>query len=196
MDKRYLLVIKRNNNDFLPVEWNLTEFYQNENLYTLEGIDAFTSRLTQVELLTELVNKKIVDFNEVFMSFSIIYRQNNKTRELKESPIFKDETQILSEDELIDFIIENIEDKVLLNEIFNILNPKDKDEKILQFKFVIKNIDLFKSRGTTGIRAALSILKDISYEKKRSIIIRISKTIIPKTISKRLNKNNIPPKVD
>ena len=196
MDKRYLLVIKRNNNDFLPVEWNLTDFYQNEDLYTLEGIDAFTSRLTQVELLTELVNKKIVDFNEVFMSFSIIYRQNNKTRELKESPIFKDETQILSEDELIDFIIENIEDKVLLNEIFNILNPKDKDEKILQFKFVIKNIDLFKSRGTTGIRAALSILKDISYEKKRSIIIRISKTIIPKTISKRLNKNNIPPKVD
>ena len=51
--RTYCLVIKRKNNDYLPVEWNLTKFYQGENLYTLEGIDKFTSKITRKELVTE-----------------------------------------------------------------------------------------------------------------------------------------------
>jgi hypothetical protein len=40
----YCLVIKRKNNDFLPVDWNLTKFYQGENLYTLDGIHPFSKK--------------------------------------------------------------------------------------------------------------------------------------------------------
>jgi len=60
--RTYCLVIKRKNNDFFPVEWNLTKFYEGENLYTLDGIDKFTTKITRKELI-ELVNFFIENSN-------------------------------------------------------------------------------------------------------------------------------------
>lgn len=188
MEKTYLLVIKRGKNDYLSVEWNLLKPYTGENIYTLEGIDNFTRKMMSEELITEVLKENIVSPDERFQSFSIIYRHNGKIHEVKEGTIFKENTNILSEDSLINFIVENIDNKQLINEIYNLLNFKEQEEKIDEFKFILKNIDLFKNKSQNALLAALSQFKLISYEKKRSIIMRTSEKVVPKVESKNPNK--------
>lgn len=184
---KYLLAIKRNNNDFLNIDWKLTKFYNGENLYTLEGIDSFTRKITTYELINEILEKHLIEKDELFQSFSIIYQTKKGTRELKEGTIFKENNVIYSEDDLIRFIIKNKSNKQLLNMITNLCNFKDKEDKVEEFKFVLKNIDLFESRGANGLKAALSIFKDISYKKKRSIILKITDTIMVKLSQEELS---------
>ena len=179
-NRRYLLVIKRKNNDFLPIEWNLTRFYAGEDLNTLEGIDSFTRKINYKELVKEIVDKNLADPNEEFESFAIIYISKGKTRELKEGTFFKEDNIIFSEDDLIKLIVKNRTNKEFLNHIFNICHFKDQEEKVTEFKFIIKNLDMFETKGTNGIIGALSIFKSISYAKKRTIILRITDTILKK----------------
>ena len=68
----------------------------------------------------------------------------------------------------------------LVEKLCNLRVFKDKEEKVNEFKFVLKNLDLFAARGTNGIKAALSTFKQISYEKKRSLILKITDKIIVK----------------
>lgn len=178
--KNYLLVIKRKNNDFLPIEWHLLKRYNGENLHTLEGIDSFTRKITTPELASELIDSNLVDPKEEFEKFAIIYNTKKGYRELKEGTIFKENNIIYSEDDLIKFIEKNKNNKELLNNISNLCNFKDKEEKVGEFKFVLKNLDLFAARGSNGIKAALSTFKQISYEKKRTLILKITDTIIVK----------------
>ena len=178
--KNYLLVIKRKNNDFLPIEWHLLKRYNGENLHTLEGIDSFTRKITPPELASELIDSNLVDPKEEFEKFAIIYNTKKGYRELKEGTIFKENNIIYSEDDLIKFIEKNKNNKELLNNISNLCNFKDKEEKVGEFKFVLKNLDLFAARGSNGIKAALSTFKQISYEKKRTLILKITDTIIVK----------------
>jgi hypothetical protein len=181
----YCLVIKRKNNDFLPVDWHLTKFYKGENLYTLDGIDAFTAKTTRQNLIRETLDKNLVSPDEQFECFSIIYKTKKGARELKEGVIFSEDTAVLSEDELIEFLLTIQNDKQLLNEVFNICHFKDDDEQVKEFKFVLKQLDLFKARGQNGVKAALSLFKKISYDKKRTIILRVVDTIFPR-ITKRI----------
>ena len=188
--RTYCLVIKRKNNDYLPVEWNLTKFYQGENLYTLEGIDKFTSKITRKELVTELLNQNIINPDDEFMGFSIIFKSKNRTRELKEGSIFHEDNAVISEGQLIDFLVGIQDNKALLNEVFNLCHFKEDDEKVKEFKFVIKQIDLFKLKGENGVKAAFSTFKSISYDKKRTIILRIVDTIFPR-LTKQIEANKL-----
>ncbi len=189
--RNYLLVVRKNNNSFQSVEWNLTKFYQGENLHTLDGIDKFTGKTSRLELLEELLELNILSPTDTFQGYSIIFQTpNGRTRELKEGVIFNEDTAVLSEDELIDFIIENQDNKEILNEIYNVCNFKDKDEKVLEFKFIVKNLDLFKARGENGVIGALSLFKKISYEKKRTIILKVVDTILPR-INKKLQYSQV-----
>ena len=176
--QKYLLAIKRGNNDYLLLEWNLTSFYDNEDMTSLEGIDKFTKKITRTDLLLEILKLNIIDLNERFNNFTIIYLVNGKYHELKEGAIFKDDTSILTEDLLIDFIYSNSNNKKLMNMIYNLLVPKVDDQEFTKFKYIIKNIDFFKQKGENGLKASLSIFKNIKYENKRSILIKISNRII------------------
>lgn len=189
-EKNYLLVIKRDNNNYLSVEWNLTKYYERENLYSLSGIDNFTRKVTRSNLLNELLKENLIEPTEKYIGFVIIYKSNGKTRELKEGTIFKDDNYILSEDDLIYFILENISNKSLINEIFNLCNIKDTDKNLEEFKFILKHIDLFQIKGLNAVKIALQRFKNISYDKKRNIIIKISNKVIPKIINKK-GKNNL-----
>lgn len=188
--RTYCLVIKRKNNDFLPVEWNLTKFYQGENLYTLEGIDTFTSKITRKELVQELLTLNIINPEDEFMGFSIIYKSKNKTRELKEGSIFHEDNAVISEDQLIEFLLGIQDNRQLLNEVFNLCHFKEEDEKVKEFKFVLKQIDLFKIKGDNGVKGALSTFKCIPYDKKRTIILRIVDTIFPR-LTKKIEANKL-----
>lgn len=176
----YLLVIKRDRNNYLSIEWNLTKFYNNENLFLLPDIDNFTRKLSKPDLLSELLKKNLVDPNEKYVDFAIIYKNNGKTCELKEGPIFKEDNFILSEDNLIELILRNSSDKPLINDIYNLCNLKQTEKKLEEFKFILKNIDIFKNKGLKQTKIALDSFKNISYENKRKIIFKISTKIFPK----------------
>lgn len=188
--QKYLLAIKRGNNDYLLLEWNLTSFYDNEDMTSLEGIDKFTKKITKTDLLLEILKLNIIDLNERFNNFTIIYLVNGKYHELKEGAIFKDDTSILTEDLLIDFIYSNSDNKKLMNMIYNLLVPKVDDQEFTKFKYIIKNIDFFKLKGENGLKASLSIFKNIKYENKRSILIKISNRIIVNSDNTFSSKKN------
>ena len=57
----YLLVVKRRCNDYIPSEWKECSYYNNENLHTLEGIDAFTRKINSIDLLKDLLNHRLID---------------------------------------------------------------------------------------------------------------------------------------
>lgn len=62
MDNRrnYMLAIKRNNNDYLPLEFNLTSEYNDEDLTTLKGIDSYTKKYDELELIYSIIDANIV----------------------------------------------------------------------------------------------------------------------------------------
>ncbi len=175
--RKYLLTIKRGNNDYLPLEWNLTSFYAGENLCTLEGIDEFTRKLTRVDLLSDVLSKNMIDGEEMFMDYAIIYYEKGKNREVKEGTVFLEDINVLSESMFLMFILDNLEDKKMLSLIYNMCDIKSDSKKLYEFKYVLKNINIFKDRGMNGVIGALSLFKDIEYELKRKILVRLSKRI-------------------
>ncbi len=186
-NRKYLLVIRKGRSNYLSFEWHLTKYYQGENMYTLAGIDNFTRNVTRSDLLKELIDQHQIEPTELIEKYTIIYQENGKIHELKEGAIFKEDFHVISEDDLIHFLFAYQSDKNLYNEIYTIINPNDQDEKLREFCFVIKTISLFKLKGPTAVKVALSIFKEVSYEKKRTLLLKISKNIIPKYISKENN---------
>ncbi len=186
-NRAYLLAIKRNNNDYLPLEWHLLDIYSGENLLTLEGIDSFTKKITRLDLINAILRANIVDKEEQYQGFAIIYHEKGKYRELKDGPIFKEDTNILSINAIIGYIITNIDNKQNLSEIYNICNLNIEDKKLEEIKYIIRNIDYFKIQGEKVTYAALSVLNDLSYAIKRSIIIKLSRKIIEKCLNNNEN---------
>ncbi len=185
--KVYLLAIKRGNNDYLPLEWHLTKFYRNENLYTLEGIDSFTKNVTKKELLQEVLKLNMIDINERFVDFAIIYPVNNKFNELKEGCIFKDDHEILDENTIISYIIANKSNKSILNKITNLCKGKTEDYKVEEFKYLLKNLDLFITASPEKTVKSLQKFKTVNYENRRSILIKLSKRVIIPELNKEFN---------
>lgn len=185
--KVYLLAIKRGNNDYLPLEWNLTKFYHNENLYTLEGIDSFTKNVTKKELLQEVLKLNMIDSNERYVDFAIIYPVNNKFNELKEGCIFKDDYEILDENTIISYIIANRNNKSILNKITNLCKGKTEDSKVEEFKYLLKNLDLFITASPEKTFISLQKFKTVNYENRRSILIKLSKRVIIPELKKEYN---------
>ena len=174
----YLLAIKRGNNDYLPLEWNLTSYYHQENLYSLEGIDSFTRNVTKRDLLNEVIDLNMIGLDERFVDFAIIYPVGNKFNELKEGCIFKDDHDILDENAVISYIIANKNNKDLLNKIINLCSGKTRDQKVDEFKYLIKNLNLFIDANPEETFKALQRFKTVKYENRRSILIKLSKRVI------------------
>lgn len=178
--RNYLLAIKRNNNDYITLEWHLTSMYKGENLNTLEGIDSFTSKTTRVDLIDEILKENMADRNDRFESFAIIYYEKGKNREVKEGTIFKEDL-FYNEDEFIALILTIIDNKKALNKIYNLCNLKDTNSKLEEFKYILKVIDAFKIKGNKAVLAALLQFKKIPYETKRIILLKASKKF-PKVV--------------
>lgn len=182
MDRIYVLAIKRNNNDYLPLEWHLTPLYKGQNLSTLEGIDSYTKSISEVDLLKTLTELNILSLEERFESFAIIYQEKGRIRELKDGTIFLN-TPILKEDELINFILNNMSDKKLINRIYNVCTTiKEQNTELEKFKLSLNNLNLLYERNPQAPEIALSILKQIPYDIKRSILVRVSTKVLPKHI--------------
>ncbi len=181
---KYLLAIKRGNNDYLPLEWNLTSFYNNENLNTLEGIDEFTKKVTKEELLLETIKLNMISLDERFIDFTIIYPSKDRFNELKEGCIFKNDNTILDENTIISYIIANKNNKSVLNKITNLCTGKTSDSKVEEFKYLIKNLKLFIDANPEETIKALQRFKTINYANRRSIQIKLSKRVIIPELNK------------
>lgn len=178
-EKKYLLAIRRGKNDYLPLEWELTNIYKNQDLNSLEGIDSFTCSVSKDELLKNVLKENIVEGINDTVSFCIIFVEKDRFREVKEGVIFKEKKEILNFN-IVNYIIDNIKDKKVINMIYNICDIKNGSVELTNFKLVIKNIDIFLQKGVRYLKVALNSFNDLSYEERRVIIIKIYEKLISK----------------
>lgn len=170
---KYMLVIKRMNNDYRPLPWVSLPSYNNEDLTTLEGIDEFTKKTNEVALITELLDETIVDEEELFESFAIIYKENGRTREVKEGVIYSDKKDKVTDSYTIKTIIDNYNNTNLLNHILNKAKKYKDIKEVLEFMFIIKNINIFKEKGEKALKVALNKFTELPYKIKRKLSLEI-----------------------
>ncbi len=183
--RKYLLAIKRDNNDYLPLEWFRSRFYNGESFNSLEGIDSFTSHLTQQELLDDGLDLGLYDLEDKFMNFSIIFHENGKWRELKEGCIFEGLPQ-LDDEGFVDTIMAFASNKEVINNITNLFNKGFNSEASKQLFMILKNICTFLESGEDYLRNALEVFKSMPYEERRKLRLSTSSMLV-----NRIQKNNM-----
>ena len=184
--RSYLLAIKRNNKDYLPLEFNLTKEYQGEDLTTLEGIDNFTKKLFDVDLIMSSLDSNIVDATEKFQSFVIIYKDKNKYRELKDGPIFKNDENILNIDYIANTIVNLLDNKDFINHIYN-LKDRFINQLTLELVYLIKNVNYLYNATNKPQELIKNILEEMPYEDRRII----SRIVYEKTLNNKKKQEHI-----
>lgn len=169
MDKKnYMLAIRRNNNDYLPLEFNLTQEYKGEDLRTLKGIDEYTMKFENYELINSIIDANIVDPDEKFEEFVIIFHEKNKYRELKEGPIFKKDANLLDVEYITKAIVSLLDNKDFINHLYN-LKDKFCDQNTLEFIYMLKNTSVIYSIKCEPIKIIKILYGNMPYEDKRMI---------------------------
>jgi hypothetical protein len=183
--KKYLLAIKRDNNDYLPLEWFRSQLYNGEEFNSLEGIDSFTSRMTKHDLLNDGLKLGLLDLDDKFMDFSIIFHENGKWRELKEGCIFEGLPQ-LDDEGFVDTIMAFASNKEVINNITNLFNKGFNSEASKQLFMVLKNVGSILESGEDYLRTALEVFKSMPYEERRKLRLSTSSMLV-----NRIQKNNM-----
>ena len=180
----YHLCIRGNNNQFIPVDWRQTRFYRGEDLTSLKGIDMYTSKSTSLDLLRELLRKDLMVVGDNFRGFEIVTVSDDDTYDVNgEGPIFKEDEHVMSEEELIEYIISIREDEAALNAFLNeIKDLKYPDELYSSFIHVINTIS-YCVDDIELLRERLEVFKYLTYLQKRTICFRISERIYQEKIS-------------
>lgn len=163
-----MLAIKRNNNDYLPLEFNLTSEYNDEDLTTLKGIDSYTKKYDELELIYSIIDANIVDPEERFEGFVIIYHEKNKYRELKEGPIFKKDENILNKEYIVRAIVSLLDNKGFLNHLYN-LKDKFSDQNTLELIYLLRNTNIMYNLNDDPFKVIASLFNNIPYEEQRVI---------------------------
>ena len=176
-DLQYMLVVKVDKNNYRPLEWQQLPSYNKEDLTTLEGIDTFTSKLQEYELMEELLNKHIVEPDDLFQKFSIIYKEKGKVREIKEGTIFIDKADSIDDKIIINTLKDNYNNKNLINHITNILNKNSNNKINQELMIILKNLDYFAEKSKNALLAALDKYKELPYKEKRLLGINIIKKL-------------------
>ncbi len=183
--RKYLLAIKRDNNDYLPLEWFRSQLYNGEEFNSLEGIDNFTSRMTKHDLLNDGLKLGLLDLDDKFMDFSIIFHENGKWRELKEGCIFEGLPQ-LDDEGFVDTIMAFASNKEVINNITNLFNKGFNSEASKQLFMVLKNVGSILESGEDYLRTALEVFKSMPYEERRKLRLSTSSMLV-----NRIQKNNM-----
>ena len=173
----FFLAIKRRNNDYLPLEWNLTSLYNGEDLSTLEGIDSFTSRINEAELINAILNKNMVDVDDKFKEFVIIFKEKGVVRELSDGVCFDKNADFLKKSIIHGFLYDKRNDKQVINKIYNFLNNKNGDQPLEELKYILNRMDTFLERGDLYAKIALAKVYELDYENLRSLGMYIANVI-------------------
>ena len=192
--KKYALAVKRGKNNYLPLEWNLADTYQGENLTTLEGIDHFTLNTDVPTLFTDMIDKSVIEGQERIQAISIIFHEKGNIREVPYGPVFNDFQNLVTPEAIKSFILSNYHNKQLMNMLYNHLTKNSGTKEIDELRLLLKNIDLFVAKGEKYLEIALNIINDIEYETMRNLALYIELIIKPKLkeedTNKKLNRTN------
>jgi hypothetical protein len=172
-----MLVIRVDKNNYRPLEWEQLPEYNKEDLTTLEGIDQFTSKQKDYNLLSDIMDKSLVEPNDFFQSFAIIYREKGRVREVKEGVIFIEESNSINDKEIINLIKDNYSNKNLINHIINILNKNNEQQTNKELIVILKNLNFFAEKSKNALIAALDKYKELPYKEKRTIGLNILKKL-------------------
>lgn len=181
----YSLVIRRGKNSFFPIEWSkLKDSNPNANEYSLQEIDAYTSKTNTASLLLELTQGNFISDEDYFSSIEIIYHDNNKTRILPEGPCFEENSKFLNIENIKKYIRDNLSNIQLINKIFNYLNKNSNNETHDYNKFVKllqASREIIKDGNNSKIKALYSLIGDyinkLSYNETRRLGMYISKNL-------------------
>lgn len=176
-DTQYMLVIRVDKNNYRPLEWEQLPEYNKEDLTTLEGIDQFTSKQKEHILLSDIMDNSLVEPNDFFQSFAIIYREKGRVREVKEGVIFIEESNSINDKEIINLIKDNYSNKNLINHIINILNKNNEQQTNKELIVILKNLNFFAEKSKNALIAALDKYKELPYKEKRTIGLNILKKL-------------------
>lgn len=176
-DTQYMLVIRVDKNNYRPLEWEQLPEYNKEDLTSLEGIDQFTSKQKEYNLLSDIMDKSLVEPNDFFQSFAIIYREKGRVREVKEGVIFIEESNSINDKEIINLIKDNYSNKNLINHIINILNKNNEQQTNKELIVILKNLNFFAEKSKNALIAALDKYKELPYKEKRTIGLNILKKL-------------------
>lgn len=176
-DTQYMLVIRVDKNNYRPLEWEQLPEYNKEDLTSLEGIDQFTSKQKEYNLLSDIMDKSLVEPNDFFQSFAIIYREKGRVREVKEGVIFIEESNSINDKEIINLIKNNYSNKNLINHIINILNKNNEQQTNKELIVILKNLNFFAEKSKNALIAALDKYKELPYKEKRTIGLNILKKL-------------------
>lgn len=175
---KYMLAIKRDNNDYLPLEWNVLKEYAGEDLSSLEGIDNFTSRFMLCDLVDAVILNNLVDKDEKYSSFVILYNEKGKNRELKEGVLFSDKIELLDVRKFCTNILNHCLDKQFLNKIDNILGKFRECKEVLTFQKVIKDPVSYLAKDADYLFQGLMLVGEIPYEIRRKIMISVYEKVM------------------
>lgn len=179
--RKYFLCLREGKNTFITVDWRQSKFYRGENLNDLKVIDSFTSKATSLDILKDLLIKGLIEVHDNFMGFDIVYIEDDKYKIIEEGPIFKEDEHILSEDELIEYIISRRYNKQTISFINDQI--EESNNKLLQtFKHVLETIKYYLEEPDT-LRERLNIFKYLDYETKRKICVKISENMYEERMS-------------
>lgn len=171
MDKSiYYLVVEARPKEFMPIDINIL-LKSNMNFSSIEIIDSFTKEYTYEELMNMIIQNNLLP--DSFLNGKL-YVINDKRFRFK--VLTKDDNLLLD-----DFLINNIEDRLMMNKFYNIFLKYVKDEEL---------INMMKSAmSLKDIQKILDVLCKLNYLDLRMIYVYIEKIVREKE-EKRVLKND------
>ena len=162
---QYNLVMRVNNNNYQPFDFNMLESYENENLSSLEGIDNFTSKYKEeLELKYDLYRANFINIEDANNDLKIIFYENGSNREYKYGLVFEEAKEFTSSDRIIEFLNSNIDDYLTLNKIYNEFNKRKNKST-----FLVAVLDVLKSVKKCNDVKNIYYIKFLPYEERRSL---------------------------
>lgn len=175
-----ILALKMNNNDYYPLcEDYLDIMTQKDSLSNLKGIDDFTSQHDEEEIKSSIIRSNILPSEIIDNSqLVIIYKDNEKIREFTVNTL--DNLDYIKFDTL-EFILQNISNKNIINQIQNHFSSKNYLPQDLQ-QYVI-------SLNKNSIIYITVTYNELIYISKRILKDYIFNEVFKRTNTKKLERN-------
>lgn len=172
--RRYLLVVERNHNDYVPIDWSLLPSMENIDIFDLEEIDKFTSRKSLEALKEELYEEHLIDLENLDKPFAIIYEENERKRKIPYGPIDDKLVNIMDPQEILSILVKNISNKNHINRIYTYYQNKTVSSILSN---IIDNIKNSSEISILTLVTELQKLTKIPYFERREFALLLNKVL-------------------
>ena len=103
--KKYLLAIERRPNDYIPISWNLSLLYNQQDINSLEKIDKLTSSTDETLLKVQFISENLLSEECLDKPLVIIFEENERIRKLESSIVTMDEKEVIEPSYIYNFLL-------------------------------------------------------------------------------------------